>query len=545
MKIMAVIVLYHCSPQLSRSYGSLLSAVHADSTRDQSNTPILLFDNTPGALAYEDLPENVISYPAGGNLGLAGAYQFAIDLAEQTGCDWLLTLDQDTDLPQDFLANARIILEKIQETPEIAAVTPHVYSRDVLLSPYWFQGGIFVQRPPDTFSGVAHRPMYAINSGAILRISALRQAGGYNPGYPVDGSDTKLFHRLAMLGKRVYVASQLRLQHDFSMLDRQRSVSSTRYQGILSAESNFWDEHMGWLAGGERNLRLAARLIKHRLRREPDLFRLAASMLRHRLFTSKTDRVHAMRSHSGLPLQPRFGAIKVSVCMATYNGARYVEEQIRSILPQLRPQDELIVVDDSSKDNTVPLVRGFDDSRIRLIMHTQNQGVVPTFEEAIRNATGDILFLSDMDDIWAPNKVSRMLSIFEAHPEVAIVASSMQVIDENGTPVTNTTSQRSKFSSRLLNNVIRNSFQGSAMAFRSSLVAEILPFPRNKLFLHDVWIGTRNALRGGKAVYLDEPLLLYRRHASNVSGTLSLEKQIHLRLQLLAAHACRLLREAW
>jgi glycosyltransferase involved in cell wall biosynthesis len=88
--------------------------------------------------------------------------------------------------------------------------------------------------------------------------------------------------------------------------------------------------------------------------------------------------------------------------MATYNGDRFVREQVESILEQLHPDDELIVVDDASKDDTAALVEGFPDPRLRLFRHERNAGYVRTFEEALTKASGEILLLSDQDDVWLP-----------------------------------------------------------------------------------------------------------------------------------------------
>jgi len=229
--------------------------------------------------------------------------------------------------------------------------------------------------------------------------------------------------------------------------------------------------------------------------------------------------------------------------MASYNGDRYIQEQIASILPQLSEQDELVVVDDASSDRTKERIVEFNDPRIKLIEHDENQGVVATFEEAMRNAAGDILFLSDGDDIWAPNKVARVLRAFAENPQAQVVATGIALIDQDGHPLDSRDYTKGRrFTPALLPNLVRNRFQGSAMAFRSSLLPKILPFPKRKGFLHDAWIGARNELTGGMTVYLDEPLLYYRRHASNFSKRHNLRMQIRVRVQLILALALRWLR---
>lgn len=233
----------------------------------------------------------------------------------------------------------------------------------------------------------------------------------------------------------------------------------------------------------------------------------------------------------------------VSVCMASYNSAAYIREQVSSILEQLADEDELVIVDDASSDQTREEIASFNDRRVRLFMHSKNQGIVETFEEVVRRATGDILFLSDADDIWAPNKVQRVLQAFNDHPQAKIVATAIRVIDEKGRLLENDYYQEQrKFTSALLPNILRNRFQGSAMAFRACLRDLVLPFPKRKLFLHDAWIGTCNRVNRGEAIYIDEPLLYYRRHGNNFSKKLNLQRQVTGRLQLLLALAGRFIR---
>jgi hypothetical protein len=178
------------------------------------------------------------------------------------------------------------------------------------------------------------------------------------------------------------------------------------------------------------------------------------------------------------------------------------------------------------------------DGRIHLILHTANQGVVATFEDALRRATGDILFLSDDDDIWVENKVKRYLEVFHARPDVQIVTSRVRLIDDDGNPYTDDgILRKGEFFAGFWRNVYKNHYQGSAMAMRASLLERVLPFPVRPAFLHDLWIGTRNAIAGGKTVCLEEELLFYRRHSNNFTRRLSPWNQLRKRVELLWAHA--------
>jgi glycosyltransferase involved in cell wall biosynthesis len=243
------------------------------------------------------------------------------------------------------------------------------------------------------------------------------------------------------------------------------------------------------------------------------------------------DRVR-IESGTGKAIQPR-----ISACMAAYNGEAYVEAQLRSILLQLKATDEVVIVDDVSKDDTIARITEFGDPRIRLLRHQKNRGVVATFEDALRSATGDILFLSDDDDLWAPTKAHRFAELFKQRPDVEIVTSRVRMIDENGQPLPDSRINREgRFLPGFWRNLYKNHYQGSAMAIRASLLGRVLPFPARRSFLHDAWIGTRNDLLGGKAAFIDEDLLFYRRHLNNASRTKSLLRQIQTRIELLMAH---------
>jgi glycosyltransferase involved in cell wall biosynthesis len=129
--------------------------------------------------------------------------------------------------------------------------------------------------------------------------------------------------------------------------------------------------------------------------------------------------------------------------MAAYNGGRFIETQLRSILPQLCAGDEIVIVDDASQDDTVSRIQAFEaefaamnsSPRVLLTRHESNCGVVQTFEDAIRRATGDVLFLCDDDDLWAPNKVEKVLEAFERSPEVQVVCTGLMLMDGEGRPM--------------------------------------------------------------------------------------------------------------
>lgn len=207
--------------------------------------------------------------------------------------------------------------------------------------------------------------------------------------------------------------------------------------------------------------------------------------------------------------------INISVVMAAYNGSKYIKEQIISILVQLTENDELIVSIDPSTDGTEDLVNklAISDNRITIIKGL-GKGVVKNFENALSHSKGRYIFLSDQDDIWVNKKVNKCIRELEE-------ANTLLVM-HNYEPVDNELKHKGEsfldtgFSSNIFGNIIRNKYVGCCMAFKKDLLSYCMPFPE-KLPMHDQWIGIV-AKKLGKVVYLDENLILYRRHNETITG---------------------------
>ena len=219
--------------------------------------------------------------------------------------------------------------------------------------------------------------------------------------------------------------------------------------------------------------------------------------------------------------------------MAAYQGENYISLQLRSILGQLSADDEVIVVDDGSTDRTCGEVSALQDARLVLIQNNKNQGVLRAFETALSRCSGEIVFLSDQDDLWLPEKLKTILDAFAQDVNVMLIASDATLIDEDGTKIGDSFyAKRGKFRSGLWSNVLIGKFHGCTMAFRSSLLRSVLPFPPGPLVHHDTWIGCVNTLIGGKTKYIVEPLVAYRRHTANVTGRVRLGTYVRLRVRL-------------
>lgn len=207
--------------------------------------------------------------------------------------------------------------------------------------------------------------------------------------------------------------------------------------------------------------------------------------------------------------------MKISVCMASYNGERFVQEQLDSILGQLENDDEVVIVDDVSTDSTVAIIERFFDKRIRIFRQARNGGVLKAFGRALEEATGKIIFLADQDDVWRGDKVSKFKHMFSTRADLSLVLSDASIIDANGDLVAKTRFRSGQFHPGALQNIVRNSYLGCSMAFRRSILDYCLPFPAD-IPMHDMWIGILNQLVG-KTGFIDEPLICYRRHDNNIS----------------------------
>lgn len=208
--------------------------------------------------------------------------------------------------------------------------------------------------------------------------------------------------------------------------------------------------------------------------------------------------------------------VRISVCLAAFNGEKYIKKQLDSILPQLSENDEIVISDDSSSDNTVAIIKDLNDKRIKLLENNFFQSPIYNFENSISHATGNIIFLADQDDLWLDHKLSTTLRIFVHKPSVTLVASDANIIDRDGKLVFNSFySERLKFNSGVIRNLIKNRYLGCTLAFRKNMIDYLLPFPPD-IPMHDVWIGIINKIYG-EVYFIDSPLISYRRHENNFS----------------------------
>ena len=225
--------------------------------------------------------------------------------------------------------------------------------------------------------------------------------------------------------------------------------------------------------------------------------------------------------------------MKVSVCMAAYHGERYIEEQIRSILSELRAGDELLVSDDDPGGETEQIVRAIaqEDARVQYLCG-EGKGVVRNFERVLSAATGDVIFLSDQDDVWLPGKVGAVLR--EIEKGACLVVHDARVTDESLQTIAPSFFALRRSRAGFVHNFLRNGYMGCCMALTRPVLGRALPFPPD-LPMHDQWLGL-TAERIGKVCFLPQPYLLYRPHGGNVTGgRTSLAQKLRWRFALLRA----------
>jgi GT2 family glycosyltransferase len=295
-RIFAVIVLYKQRPSASMTVATLARALENAGV----DCGVLVYDNSaePGAVA-ETMPLRFRYQAAAMNRGLLGAYEAALDRVRAEGYDWLLTLDQDTALPEDFFSAIEPGLRAAEENPRIGVIVPHLAEGERLLSPAFV--GLCRTRPmPASFAGVPACEPRAFNSAALLRVEALDAIGGFDPCFWLDHLDSWLHHQLYVHGWRMYVLDSVHLEHHFSLLNYRDRVSLAHLRNFLAAESAYFDIYCSPLAGAAHTLQLAGRLVKQALRRETREVRRATWIaLWQRLTVAKSERVAAWRGSMG------------------------------------------------------------------------------------------------------------------------------------------------------------------------------------------------------------------------------------------------------
>lgn len=222
--------------------------------------------------------------------------------------------------------------------------------------------------------------------------------------------------------------------------------------------------------------------------------------------------------------------MKISVAMCTYNGARYLREQLQSVAAQTRPPDELVICDDQSADDTREIISQFAATApfpVHLHLNSRTLGSTKNFERAIELCGGDVIALADQDDVWLPEKLRHIENCFERAPEVGLVFTDAEVVDEDLQPLGyrlwqsvgfDDAARRLVRGGRVLDVLLPGwTVTGATMAFRAGFRELVLDIPTDLALIHDGWIALLIASVAGVS-FIDEPLIKYRQHARQQIG---------------------------
>lgn len=201
----------------------------------------------------------------------------------------------------------------------------------------------------------------------------------------------------------------------------------------------------------------------------------------------------------------------ISVCMAVKNGESFLSEQLASILPQIAGEDEIIVSDDHSSDESLRIVGRFQDKRIKILGNARS-GLVSNFENAIQAARGTYIFIADQDDVWRWDKVAVTLPFLHLFD---VVVSDCVVVDEQLRPLCGSFYNFNSSGKGILRNLVKNSYMGCCMAFHRKVAERALPFPR-RIPMHDAWMGMIGEIYFS-VKFIEDKLVLHRRHGANAS----------------------------
>ncbi len=240
---------------------------------------------------------------------------------------------------------------------------------------------------------------------------------------------------------------------------------------------------------------------------------------------------------------------KFSIAMCTYNGARHLREQLNSIAAQTRLPDELVICDDGSTDSTSEIVRNFAGSvpfPVNFRVNERNLGSTKNFERAINLCAGVYIALSDQDDVWLPGKLAQLEAEFDRAPNVGLIFTDAEVVDEDTRPIGHTlweklpltSEERQRLrSGKAFDELLEGStMTGATMAFRARFKELVLPIPDDLMIIHDAWIAILVAA-AAEVLPLAAPLIKYRQHGNQQVG--ALERKSTPPTQVLVAGSVR------
>ena len=217
---------------------------------------------------------------------------------------------------------------------------------------------------------------------------------------------------------------------------------------------------------------------------------------------------------------------KVDILLATYNGEKYIKEQVESILNQTYENIQIIISDDCSTDKTRQVLKEYENNeKIKIFYQEKNLGYVKNFEFLLKQVENDLYMLSDQDDVWKKEKIEKSVEKIEKE-NLDLVFGDLEVVDENLNTLYKSYNRYmhlihkiKKYQKDYRLQYLYNCMTGCTIISRKNWIDKVLPFPTNsKYMIHDYWLGLVIALNG-KVGYIEEPYILYRQHGKNQVGS--------------------------
>lgn len=217
---------------------------------------------------------------------------------------------------------------------------------------------------------------------------------------------------------------------------------------------------------------------------------------------------------------------KVDILLATYNGEKYIKEQVESILNQTYENIQIIISDDCSTDKTRQVLKEYENNeKIKIFYQEKNLGYVKNFEFLLKQVESNLYMLSDQDDVWKKEKVEKSVEKIESE-KLDLVFGDLEVVDENLNTLYKSYNRYmhlihkiKKYQKDYRLQYLYNCMTGCTIISRKNWIDKVLPFPTNsKYMIHDYWLGLVIALNG-KVGYIEEPYILYRQHGKNQVGS--------------------------
>jgi hypothetical protein len=280
-------------PSESTAFRTLRATISSLQNK-QAKIKVLLYDNTPGGQVVGVLPEGVLYKANPANGALSSACNYALKVAHEEGFEWLLTLNQDTTLPNDFLSKLYDAAMFVAPMQNVAGIVPSISSDGRVVSPftlrkYWTIMGYF----PDGFVGIPIKNVYAANSASTIKVGALMAIGGFDPRFPLDLVDFNVNYLLHRQNQRFLVAGNIHVGLELSTGDLKKRSSPERYEDYLRAEEGFCDEYLGTMVSIVVVIKLVYRMVYKLWRDGGSLsyVKVGFRFLCRRLFYSRKHRI--------------------------------------------------------------------------------------------------------------------------------------------------------------------------------------------------------------------------------------------------------------